>query len=143
MMRNSDSRVSTSSAGLHRRSVDLDTKIHRPTAVPRPRLDAEALLRLVAEVDPDRRYEDKGEDQRDHHVVMDAAAWISPPEIAPKSLSELAHRCIKSRVIDRTKCKEGADRQTCNAPYRGGSGTLLSKQERASAPLSGTEALLA
>src|SRR3954467_2901832 len=41
-----------------------------------------AVNRFVVEVDPDRRNEHKSEDERDHHVVMQAAALIFPRDVS-------------------------------------------------------------
>src|SRR5208283_2395501 len=55
-------------------------------------LTRRALLRFVAEVDPQRREENEGEDDRDHYVVRNAAARICPPDVAFDGLGDFAHR---------------------------------------------------
>ena len=49
------------------------------------------LDRFVAKVDPDRGEKDERKDESDHHVVMDVAARIGPPEVTPDRLCKLTH----------------------------------------------------
>src|SRR5579862_4166880 len=45
-------------------------------------------LRLIAVVNPVRRKKNEGQDQRHHHVVVDAAPLMRPPDIALQHLSQ-------------------------------------------------------
>jgi hypothetical protein len=55
---------------------------------------------MVAVVPQMRRNEDEGKDQRDHYVVMEAAALVSPEEIAFENTAHKEHfycKCVTSQ----------------------------------------------
>src|SRR5271166_3894379 len=62
-------------------------------------LTRRTLLRFVTKVDPQRRQKNEGEDDRDHHVVVDAAARIRPPDVAFDGLGDLAHRWVQCTLF--------------------------------------------
>src|SRR6266571_4946278 len=53
-----------------------------------------ALCRFVFEVQPQRRQEDERQNERDHYVVMQAAALVAPENITADNFPDLSHPAL-------------------------------------------------